>query len=86
MSRIIFENPYEKATVKYKVGLIGCIAKHLFVFTPEVSHYHAFDSRRPNEPHGLTGIVGHISKRVTPMRRCYPDTVFDLLKYSKRTG
>jgi hypothetical protein len=51
---------YEKATVKYKLRLIGCIAKHLFVFTPEVSHYHAFDSRRPNQSLGLTDIVGHV--------------------------
>jgi hypothetical protein len=45
---------YEKATVKYKLVLIGCIAKHLFVFTPKVSHCHAYDSRRPNQVHGLT--------------------------------
>jgi hypothetical protein len=34
----------------------GSIAKHLFVFTCEVSQYHAFDNRRPNQIAGL--IIG----------------------------
>jgi len=31
----------------------GFVANHLFVFTPKVSHYHAFDKRRPNHLNGL---------------------------------
>ena len=47
---------YEKASVKGKICPCGFIAKHLFVFTLEVSQYHAFDYRRPNQVYGL--IIG----------------------------
>jgi hypothetical protein len=36
------------------------IAKHLFVFTFEVSQYHAFDFRRPTQLYGL--IIGPCDK------------------------
>jgi hypothetical protein len=51
----LFEMPMKKLlSTKLLKTFIGCIAKHLFVFTPKVSHYHAFDSRRPNQLDDLT--------------------------------
>jgi hypothetical protein len=40
----------------FLLNTVGFIAKHLFVFTPEVSQYHAYDNRRPNQVSGL--IIG----------------------------
>jgi hypothetical protein len=30
-------------------------------------------------------VVGHISNRITPKHQCFPDKLFDLVKYSMRT-
>ena len=57
----------------------GFVAKHLFVFTPRVSHYRVFDNQRPNQYFGLME-MGQFSSRVTPHLDMFRNTVFGFSK------